>query len=419
MICDRLSNGMKVVRIDRPGWPVVTADVWVSTGSAFEDPAEAGISHFLEHMMFKGTATRGPGELDRIVEGVGGHWNAGTSKDFTHYYLTVPSEQIALAIDALSDAVLRSLIDPEEVERERQVILEEWRRSEDSPGQRLYTEVYSTSLASGSYRWPVLGTKETIESISRDGLAAYHRARYTPDNMTLFLAGPVGDAKVLDLVNEFFTWKEKAPKSQGNGIGGSEWQAGAVKTVPKGVGEVHLAITWPGPSAEDTKAMTTMDVTQYILGQGRASRLYLRLREKQRLVTTISAIYPAHLKTGMFMVFASCAADKASDARAAIVEEVCAIADEGPEANEVTRAKRLLTSHHVFGHETTSGHTSSLGYHHVLTGDLEFDDKYPDLVKKVTKASVTKWAKEYLKPELATAVAIHPKNHPLDWGAAS
>jgi zinc protease len=415
---DRLSNGLRLLRLDRPGWPVLTADVWVATGSAREIAPQAGISHFLEHMMFKGTSRRGPGELDRIVEGVGGHWNAGTSKDFTHYYLTVPSEHRTLALDALSDAVLHSVIDPGEVERERQVILEEWRRSEDNPGQLLYQELYQNCFSAGPYRWPVLGTRDTISAITRDQLAAYHAARYRPERMALILAGPVGDAAVVREVEKHFQWNGNSATAPSDATAPA-WRDGAVKTIGRPVQEVYLAIAWPGPSAADPKAMIAMDVAQFVLGQGRASRLYQRLHERDRLVTTIAASYPAHATTGLFGVVATCAPEKATATREAILEEVAALAAARPTSEEVARAKRLLINAHEFSRETTSGHTSSLGYHLTLTGDPKFDDAYPELVSRVTTASVTKWVREFLTPESASTTAIHPADKSLEWKSAA
>jgi zinc protease len=403
--CDKLSNGLTVLRIDRPGWPVVTADVWVATGSASEVPAEAGISHFLEHMMFKGTERRAVGELDRLVEGVGGHWNAGTSKDFTHYYVTLPSDHRALAIDALADAVLRSVIDPAEVERERRVILEEWRRAEDNPPQVLFTRLYETAYAGGTYRWPVIGMRETIEAITRDQLGAYHRSRYRAETMTLILAGPVGDKEVLDEVAEHFRWDSKNGKAPAV-ASEVEWKTQGVTVVPKGVSEIYVALAWPAPSAEDRKAMVTMDVVQFLLGQGRASRLYQRLHDEERLVTTVSASYPAHRTTGLFMAMAACPPDKADAARDGLQREVRRMADEKPSAAEMARAKRLLITNHLFSRETTAGHTASVGYLHILTGSPDFDDEYIDLVSKVTAPAAAQAAAQFLASEPVATVAV-------------
>lgn len=394
---------------------MVTADVWVATGSACEEPGQAGISHFLEHMMFKGTATRGPGELDRLVEGVGGHWNAGTSKDFTHYYLTVPPDHRSLALDALSDAVLRSTIDPEEVERERSVILEEWRRSEDNPGNVLYTRSYEAAFGSGPYRWPVIGRRETIESITREQLAAYHAGRYRPGRMALVLAGPVGGDAILDEIGGFFTWPQGDDPSDPVAEG-TAWTGGRELAIAKDVREVYLSISWPAPAVTDEKEMVAADVAQYLLGEGRASRLYQKIHEEERLVTTIGTHYPAHRPMGIFMVLATCEPAKAVAAREAIVREVTALATEKPAAAELARAKRLLTSHHTFGRETTTGHTSSAGYHHVMTGRPEFDDEYPDLVARVTAASVGKAVAGHFTAEQAVAVAVHPQGTPAPWG---
>jgi predicted Zn-dependent peptidase len=143
------------------------------------------------------------------------------------------------------------------------------------------------------------------------------------------------------------------------------------------------------------------------------------LHEQERLVTTISAAYPAHSRTGIFAVLASCPPDKTEAAREAIIREVTTLATEKPTAAEMARAKRLLTNEHLFGRETTSGHTASLGYHHTLTGDPTFDDKYADLVAKVTMTAVKQGAREYLTARAPTTVAIHPADRPLAWGSGA
>ncbi len=413
---DQLANGLTVLRLPRAGWPVMTADVWVATGSANESPDQAGISHFLEHMMFKGTERRGPGELDRLVEGVGGYWNAGTSKDFTHCYLTVPAPHRALAIDALADAVLRSVIAPEEVDRERQVILEEWRRSEDNPSHVLHMRLHETAHATGSYRWPVIGTRETIRAITREQIAAYHRARCRPATMTLVLAGDVAGDAVLDEIAAHFTWPDAAA-APASALPEPRWNAGGTRTIPRDVNEVYLAVAWPGPSAREFEPMVAMDVVQTVLGDGRASRLYQRLHEEERVVTTVGVSYPAHRVGGLFGVFATCEPAKADAARAAIEREVTALGDQPPDAAEIARAKRLLTNHHLFSRETTAGHTASVGYHHTLTESPAFDDEYPARVEAVTAEAMMAAARQHLTPGTAATVAVHPVGHPLAWEA--
>ncbi|HRU55475.1 MAG TPA: pitrilysin family protein, partial [Candidatus Sumerlaeia bacterium] len=180
-----LKNGMTVLILENPDSKVVTLDVWINTGSAFEPKDINGVSHFLEHMLFKGTEKRAVGEIDREIEAVGGLWNAGTSLEFTHYYLTVAAPYFQIGADALADVIANSKLESAEVERERQVILEEYHRQQDDPDNYLMTMVYWNSFESSPSRWPVLGTPDTINAITPERLRQYYHERYTPANMAL------------------------------------------------------------------------------------------------------------------------------------------------------------------------------------------------------------------------------------------
>jgi predicted Zn-dependent peptidase len=173
MLQERLENGLTVIFKQVPN-KVVTLDVWVNTGSANEDDKLNGISHFLEHMMFKGTPKYGPGQLDKVIMSVGGVWNAGTSKDFTHYYVTVASPYFDRALDCISDMMQNALVDAAEFDKEKQVILEEYRRKQDSPYGVLFDELYETCFLSGPYKRSVLGSFESISALDRKDMYDYY-----------------------------------------------------------------------------------------------------------------------------------------------------------------------------------------------------------------------------------------------------
>jgi predicted Zn-dependent peptidase len=265
----------------------------------------------------------------------------------------------------------------------------------------------------------VLGHRSTIEALTRDQLAAYHAGRYRPERMTLLLCGPVEDDAVLEEIEEHFRWENGAPDIRASKPEKTEWGDGAIHIVSREISESHLAVAWPAPAASDTKGMLAMDVAQFVLGQGRASRLYQRLHEQERLVTTIGLTYPPHVEEGLFIVIATCQPDKVQRAQEVIVEEVAGLAERKPRADEARRAKRLLTNQHIFSRETTTGQTASMGYHLILTGDLEFDEKYIDLMNRVTVPAITKAAQEWLSPERAVTVVVQPKDHPLEWEGAT
>ena len=182
-----LPNGLTVLLRPHAVAPVAEVQIWARVGSADERPGEEGLAHFFEHMLFKGTARRGVGDVAGEIEGAGGRINAYTSYDVTVYHATVPSSATALGVDVLADAVRHSVFDPAEIEREVEVVLEEIRRGEDSPGQVLGNAVFAEVFRAHPYRFPILGTPASVSTFSRERVLAFHRRWYTPDNLMVIV----------------------------------------------------------------------------------------------------------------------------------------------------------------------------------------------------------------------------------------
>ncbi len=199
-----LDNGLRVIVKEVHSAPIVAVDIWVGTGAADEHPDEIGISHFLEHMFFKGTEKRPAGQMDLEIKGLGGYNNAATSYDYTHYYVVLPSEHYLKALDILSDAVLNSTFPPEEIEREREVVLREIDRKEDSPWGKLFTEFLERTFADNPYGRPILGTAESLASIDHDAFKRYVGRAYRPSNLVVAIVGDVDTEKALESVREIF-----------------------------------------------------------------------------------------------------------------------------------------------------------------------------------------------------------------------
>ncbi|MBI5809594.1 MAG: insulinase family protein, partial [Deltaproteobacteria bacterium] len=207
----RLDNGMTVIIEEEHTAPVAAIEMWVRTGGADESGKEAGIAHVFEHMLFKGTKKRKVGEIARVVEAAGGDINAYTSFDNTVFHLALPSKEFTTGLDVLSDAVQNSAFDPEELRKELQVVLEEIRMNEDSPGRSLYKSILSSAFSVHPYGRPVIGYKNTVEPIKRADMMAFFKKWYIPNNMTLVIAGDIKKDDALSAVKAAFRGFKKGP----------------------------------------------------------------------------------------------------------------------------------------------------------------------------------------------------------------
>jgi zinc protease len=411
----KLSNGLRVIVREKRDNPVVTVDAWVNTGSRAEPPALAGVSHFLEHMLFKGTEKRRkPNEIDRLVEEIGGDWNAGTSKDFTHYYCTVAAPFRELAMEVVSDILRSSLIDAGELEKERQVILEEWRRSQDNPGDLLGDEIYLAAYAAGPYRENVLGTKESIEGIDRAGMVDYFERYYAPENIALVVAGDLSFDEAIRLAERHFGDWKRTFRPLANPLPPTKRNRGQRVVLEKDFEETYLAIATPGPSIRRQEDVLAADLLDIIMGGGYSSRLHQRLVEDKRLAHGVSAQAGVHRDDGLFFVSAALDGEKLDAFRGAIWEEFRRFRDDGPTPRELERAKTMLFTSEAFSTETTTGRTGNAGYLYTLTGSTELEETYLDRIKAVTADDLVRVARECLDEEAANEVIIQPRRKDVD-----
>ncbi len=378
---------------------VATADVWVRTGGADEPAHLLGVSHFLEHMLFKGTERYGLGQIERTIENLGGVSNAGTSYDFTHYYVTIPSESIAVAIRMLAEMIRHSTLDPAELEKERLVILEEYRRKQDHPVGVLFEKLYGEFFEAGPYHEPVIGYEETIRAIDRAGMLDYYHKRYSPANATLVVVGDVDPAAVIEQAEAAFDGFDRPLVAL---IEEQPQRLAAGKTLhvtkPTG-GEVYVTFTLPAPGMKtDPLRVVALDVLQCILGQGRASRLYQSLKEKQGLCSSIGCHYPGHLRGSLMVIVATCLPGQRDRLREGLAGELRDFAADPGDGPNLERARRLLNSAQRFSMETAGGAAGNIGSYDTLTGSTEFLDTYLDRLAAVTADDVRAAAIETLRP---------------------
>ncbi len=401
-----LDNGLKVIVKETPGTNAATVQIWVKAGSVFEQSEEAGITHFIEHMIFKGTDTRGPGALAEAIEGVGGRINAYTSFESTVYHATLSSRHWAMALDVLVDAVLNSIFDSEEVEREKKVVLEELGMRNDRPNIKLFQELLSNAYMIHPYRLPVIGSAESISSFSREKILSYIEKHYQPHNMTVVVVGNVQQVEVLDKVKNLMGHLVRTDMLD-NALPREPRQKQPRKFVIEGdIKQAQMAVALP-ISPFDSPDTPVLDVISHILGQGETSRLYRTLRDEKQLVFGIdSSAFTPH-DPGMLEVFAVLDEGNMLAALEVALVELFKLKYISVAEEELRRAKLNLESDFVFNLERVEGQARMLGSFESLAGDPR-EDEYLEAIRTVTLADIKKTATEYFSDKRVTAGFLVP-----------
>ena len=407
----RLQNGLTILLQENPARPLVALDYWVRAGAADEPDELNGISHFLEHMAFKGNDEYGPAEIDHMIESVGGVWNAATSHDYTHYHINVASEFLPVAAQALYQIVSLAAIRPDETDREREVILEEYARKQDHPAGVLYEELYAQAFQTGPYRNSVLGRPETLATITAQRLKDYYQRHYAPENCVLAVVGAVTMSELLTVLAETFDRDQRRYAPLRTTVEPTAWATGSSATVTMDVQDAYLGLAWPAPSIERPRDLYAFDILATILGDGRSSRLYRQIKEEKRLVSTISASFGHQRYETLLSVVATLDPAQMEPARQAIRDVCMAIAD-GVTAREMERARRIIEADLAYATETNAGLARFHGEYHLLTGSPLFVETYLDEIRRVTAADVVRVARKYLAEDASAEVKILPNPRP-------
>ena len=302
----RLDCGLTVLFKENHHAPVVAVQVWVGVGSADEVKGEEGMAHLHEHMLFKGTKKRGVGEIARAIEAAGGDINAWTSFDNTVYHVVLASRHLNLGLEVLADAVQNAAFDPQELEREKKVVLEEIKRTRDMPSRLIGDLLFNTAYQKHPYSHPILGSEASVAGVTQKDILRFFKKHYRPERMTLLVVGDMQPQAVLKKIRQLFP--KKAP------AGGQARRARTkepnqrklrVKLIRDDIQEVHFALGWHAPAAKDPQ-VPPLEVLAVALGQGESSRLNLGLRHGLNLVNDIYAYLYAPRDPGLFLVGGSC-----------------------------------------------------------------------------------------------------------------
>lgn len=404
-----LDNGLTVVTCEDFEAELVTVQVWVRTGSIHEGSLlGSGVSHYLEHMLFKGTERRSAAAISAAIQAEGGDVNAYTSFDRTVYYTELPSSAFEVGLDVLADIVRNSLIDAEEVERERGVILREIAMGEDEPDHQVSQALFRTAFRQHPYRFPVIGLRDRFERLSRDELMSYYRSRYVPEKITLVIVGAVATADMLEAVNRQFA----------DFSGGAPVDALIVperlqfsSRVERMYGDVQLtrgALAWRIPSLFDPSG-PSIDVLASVLGGGQSSILWQRLREELGLVHYVDAFAWNPGETGLFWIGYLCDPEKRGAVEAAILDEIQQLSKCEDIVARIDRARRQAIVGEINSYKTIGGRAARIGAAEVVVGDLNYPRTYLKRLASVNAECVVACAATHLIESGRTTVTLEPQ----------
>ena len=403
---EKLENGLTLLLRETDRCPVANLQVWAGVGSADEHPGEEGLAHFHEHMLFKGTPTLGVGEVAGRIEGAGGRVNAYTSFDSTVYYATVPSAALTTAADVLADMVRHSLFDAEEIEREQQVVIEEIRRSEDSPGHVLGSLASLEAYRVHPYRLPILGTPESVLGLDQERCLDFFRRWYAPDNLTWVAAGDFDAPALAARLAEHFADARPAGAERKRPV--EPRQEGLRTRVERRSFEAQrFDLAWPAPRFRDRDA-TYMDLLGFVLGECESSRLVRGIREDRGLVDRIDCSAYTPFDRGLFSIGLETNEARSREALEAVAWEVERLRREPVSARELERAQANFLASEHFERESVSGMASKLGNFEMIGGDWRSESQYFETLASATPEDLLRVAQEYLAPESLTACALIP-----------
>jgi len=401
-------NGLTLLVREDHSAPVVSAQAWVRAGSITEGPwMGAGISHVLEHMLFKGTTTRGVSQIAHEVESKGGNMNAYTSFEQTVFHINLPSENWQTAVDILADCMQHASIPPEELLKEKRVILREMAMNNDDPNRRANRVLWDTAFTTHPYRFPVIGYPDIYNRVTRDDVVAYYKAHYVPNNIVFVVVGDVDAAKVeQELADQTKDFKMGAV---GPAFVPPEPPQLSLRErheeMPMQVSQIDLA--WHIPAITDPDVYP-LDILSIVLGQGNSSRLYRELRQQRGLVHGIDAGSYTPGYPGIFVIHASVDPDKREAAIAAIREQVRHLTEQPVTEEELRKAIKISTTGFLDRLKTMQGQASDVAHNEFLVGDPNFSDVYLANLRKITRDDLQRVVQKYFTDNNLTITSLNP-----------
>ena len=406
----KLPNGMTVITAENHESPVVAVQVWVRAGAAYEEPHEYGITHLIEHMIFKGTPSRPAGQMARQIEALGGQVNAYTTLDHTNYYVVTASQNAGQALDILADAVANASFDAAELAREKEVVVEEIRMNQDNPSRRRTRALLAASFGKDHpYGRPVLGTEKSVRAISRQDILNYRAKWYRGPGMVVVAVGDFKTAEMLPRIKKAFA-----------GVSAQKPPAFTIAPVKTGQGprlvvlredvrQAALAAAWVIPGLPSPEVFP-LDMAATVLGDGRTSRLYEQLKYKAGLADGISSSAYTPRTVGLLTAEASLKPENVQAAWPELLRVGQSLISRPPQAGELKRARINLAASFIRERQTMAGQASTLGYFEMMRGGYEKAADYMRDFSAVGAGQVAEAAQKYMRPSNLTMVIQVPKD---------
>ena len=410
----QLPNGLTIVAEQMPV-EAVNLSLWVNVGSANEPDEINGMAHFLEHMVFKGTKRIVSGEFERRIEERGAVTNAATSQDYTHYYITTAPKDFSSLAPLQIDVVLNSLIPDDAFNREKLVVLEEIRRSDDNPRRRTFAQAMQTAFDRLPYRRPVLGEFDVISQLQPQQMRDFHALWYQPQSITAVAVGNLPVDELIDIVSNGFT-------EATNSIATISRQPSAATLAEEpafteivrheldddSLQQARLVMVWRVPGLRNLQETYALDVLAAILGSGRTSRLVRDLREDKGLVSSISVSNITQRLQGTFYISATLPVENLAQVEAAIVQHIHTIQTQPVEEWEIARIRTQVANRFIFANETPSDRAGLYGYYQSMVGNLEPAFDYPARIQALDAGVMQAAAQKYLSADAYGAVILKP-----------
>lgn len=399
-----LPGGLRVVTEAMPGVRSLSVGVWVPVGSRDETPALAGTSHFLEHLLFKGTATRSALDIASVMDAVGGEFNAFTEKEHTCFYATVLDRDLDLAIDVVSDVVQHATVTAQDVDVERSVVLEEIAMRDDDPADLVFDEFSVALHGDGPLGRPILGSVTSITALRRSQVHGYYRRRYRPEDMVVAVAGNVSHAQVVRIVRRAFEPGSGRSRGPRLGVSGAVRPAAPVRVLGQDTEQANLVLGMHGLSRHDPRRFA-VGVLSATLGGGMSSRLFQRIREERGLAYSVYSFANGYADTGQFGVYAGCQPGKADEVLGLMCAEFDAVAGGELSVAEIERGKGQMRGGIVLGLEDSGSRMTRIGKSELSYGEIMGLDELLAHVDAVTPDTVAEVAAELLsRPRCLTVV---------------
>lgn len=413
----RLPNGLSVLILRDGRFPLVSTRLYVHAGSAYETPDQAGISHVLEHMVFKGTDSRPKSAISQEVESAGGYLNAATSYDYTVYITDMPARHWKLGMDVVRDMAFHPKLDPQELESEKNVVVSELQRGEDDPGSRMFKTLLSKTLKGTPYDRPVIGYEKTIRALTAQDLRDYIAKYYQPQNMLLVVVGNIEPAEVLAEAERLFSpYKNTSPLREVLPYEADRLPLpgeGPMLTVRPGPwNKVYLAAALPVPGSQSYQS-ATLDVLAYLLGGDRTSLFYRTYKYERQLVDSISVSNVSFERIGAFVVSAELDADKVAPFWSALIKDFAALDAGKFSPEELERAKLNLEDDLYRSKETLAGLASKIGYFQFFQGGDQGERNAIEALRNVDSVMLGQALETWVRPNRLTTVVLPPKGAEL------